>query len=380
MTKLKVGIIGGGGKDSFFGRVHLRAVSFDATREVVAGALRSTAEGALEAAEEWGIKGYESYTAMLDAYKRGEQELDYVVIVTPNFAHYEPAKACLESGLPVFCEKPITLTVEEAEDLQRIVEQKSLPFVLGHTYTGHPMLMLARELVLNGDIGKIRKIESWYTQGWLASMMIGDKGDSVGAMWKFDPKKCGVSNCGGDIGSHALANAMFVTGLQPVEVSARLNSYLIDSGLDDDFNSFAVMENGATALINATQIAIGYKNDNGIKVYGSKGSLEWHQENAEQLILKKGEADTVFWIGKGYPYFPESVNSYLRVPCGHNEDFFEAVANLHTTMERLVRKYKGEENVPDPYEHPGVEYGVIGLKFLKAAVESSRADGQWMKI
>jgi len=380
MDKLKVGIIGGGGTGSFFGKVHLRAISFDGTREVVAGALRSTPEGSMAAAEEWGIQGFDDCKSMLNAYTNGELELDYVVIVTPNFAHYEQAKACLEAGLPVFCEKPMTLTVDEAEDLQRIVEEKDLPFILGHTYTGHPMLMLAREIVKNGEIGEIRKVESWYTQGWVASTFLGGQGDTLSAMWKFDTKLTGVSNCGGDIGTHALANAMFVTGLKPVEISARLNSFLIDTGIDDDFNSFIVMDNGAIALINATQIAIGYKNDTGIKVYGSKGSLEWHQERAEQLIYKTGEADTVYWIGKGYSYMPESVNSYLRTPCGHNEDFFEAVANLHTTMERMVRKRNGEKDVENPYEHPGVDYGVTGLKFLKAAVESSKAQGKWMKI
>ncbi len=380
MKKLKVGIIGGGGTGSFFGKVHLRAISFDGTREVVAGALRSTPEGSMEAAQEWGIQGFEDYQSMLAAYTKGDLELDYVVVVTPNFVHFEPAKACLEAGLPVFCEKPITLTVDEAEELQRIVQEKDLPFILGHTYTGHPMLMLAREMVMNGDIGEVRKVESWYTQGWVASMFLGNDIDSVSAMWKFDPEQTGVSNCGGDIGSHALANAMFVTDLKPVEISARLNSFLIDTGIDDDFNSFVVMDNGATALINATQIAIGYKNDTGIKVYGSKGSLEWHQERAEKLIYKTGDADIVYWIGKGYSYIPESITSYLRVPCGHNEDFFEAVANLHTTMERLVRKRKGEKGVADPYEHPGVDYGVMGLKFLRAAVESSKAEGQWTKI
>jgi predicted dehydrogenase len=380
VKKLKVGIIGGGGKGSFFGKVHLRAILFDGTREVVAGALRSTPEGAMSAAEEWGIEGFPDYQSMIDAYTNGTLELDYVVIVTPNFAHYAPTKACLEAGLPVFCEKPMTLTIEEAEDLQRLVVEKDLPFVLGHTYTGHPMLMLAREFVMNGDIGEIRKVEAWYTQGWLASMVLAGGGDSVGAAWKFDPKRTGVSNCGGDIGTHALANAMFVTDLKPVEISARLNSFVIDTGLDDDFNSFVVMDNGATALINATQIAIGYKNDTGIKVYGTKGSLEWHQERAEKLVLKQGGADTIYWIGAGYDYLPESVNSYLRVPCGHNEDFFEAVANLHTTMERMVRKRKGEQHVADAYEHPGVDYGVMGLKFLKAAVDSSKENGKWTKI
>lgn len=379
MKRLQVGMIGGGGAESFFGGAHKRAISLDATREFTAGALRSDPEAALTAAEEMDVQGFRDYNEMADACRTGELSLDYVTIVTPNHAHYEPAKTFLETGVPVLCEKPVTLTVEQAEDLTRIADKKGLPFILAHTYTGHPMLMYARELVKNGTLGNIRKIQSWYTQGFLA-----DKLEEQGvkqAEWRTQPQYAGMSCCGGDIGTHAFVGATWTTGLNVKRVSARLNSFVAGRQLDDDFNVIAEMDNGATALIIATQIAIGYKNDHGIRVCGDKGSLEWHQERAESLLLRRGEVDETYWLGANYSFFPDTVSSYLRgLPSGHNQDFYAALANLHTTMERKVRQYQGESDVPAPYPHPDAHTGVAGLKFVSAAVESSHKDGDWVYV
>lgn len=377
MKKLKVGMVGGGGPGSFFGRVHLRALSLDGTRELVAGALRSEPQASLEAAAEWGIKGYPDFKAMINAWKKGQQELDYVVIVTPNHMHFAPAKACLEAGLPVLCEKPMTFTVAQSEELVKLQSQKKVPFVLAHTYTGHPMMMFARELVKRGEIGAIRKIESWYYQGWLASAL--EKSGQQQASWRTDPKRTGISNCGGDIGTHAFVAATWVSGLSVQRVSARLNSFVPGRKLDDDFNVIAVMDNGATALITATQIAIGHKNNCGFRIYGVKGSLEWHQERAEALVVRRGISDETYWIGVGFDGFPKNVASYQRAPAGHHEDFFEALANLHCTMERKIRRNRGEK-VADPYDHPGVAEGLAGMKFVRAAVNSSKANGAWTKL
>lgn len=377
MRKLKVGMIGGGGPGSFFGRVHQRAASLDGTREVVAGALRSEPEASMDAARDWGIRGFPDYRSMIDAWKRGELDLDYAVITTPNHMHFAPALACAEAGLPMLCEKPMTFTVEESETLLKAVKKNKVPFVLAHTYTGHPMMMLAREMVRGGRIGEVRKIEAWYTQGWLATAL--EKTGQQQASWRTDPKRTGISNCGGDIGTHAFVAATWVSGLPVKRVSARLNSFVKGRSLDDDFNVVAEMGNGATALITATQIAIGYKNDNGFRIFGSNGSLEWHQESAESLLMRMGDHDETFWIGANFGYFPKSVGSYLRVPAGHHEDFFEALANLHTTLERIIRRRRGEK-VPDPYEHPGVDIGLAGMKFVRAAVKSSKARGAWTTV
>lgn len=377
MEKLKVGMIGGGGSGSFFGGVHLRAISFDASREVVAGALRSDPDKAMEAADQWGIAGFPDYQAMLDAWKKGELELDYVTIVTPNHAHFEPAKACIAAGLPVMCEKPMTLTVEQSEEIASLVAAKDIPFVLAHTYTGHPMMMFAKELIRDGQIGDIRKIESWYTQGWLAEAL--EKEGVQQATWRTDPAKAGISNCGGDIGTHAFIHATWPTGLKVKRLSARLNTFVEGRSLDDDFNVVAEMDNGATALIYATQIAVGYKNDNGFRIYGSKGSLEWHQEQAEKLVVKRNEYDETYWLGANFGFFPDNVASFLRVPAGHMEDFFEALANLHCSLEREIRKRRGED-VPEPYSHPGAAEGLAGMQFVAAAVESSKNDGAWIAL
>ena len=378
MSKLKVGMIGGGGPDSFFGMVHNRAIALDASRELVAGALRSTPEAAMSAADDYGIQGYPTYQALLEAVQRGEQSLDYVTIVTPNFAHYEPAKAFLQAGIPVLCEKPITMTVAEACDLAQIVEREQVPFVLAHTYTGHPMMMLAKEMIHSGEIGQVRKVVSWYNQGWLATAL--EQTGQQQASWRTDPERTGISNCGGDIGTHAFIAATWVTGLAVEQVSARLNTFVAGRVLDDDFNVIGELENGGTALISATQIAVGYRNDNGFRVFGTTGSIEWHQERAECLLVRHGDGrDITYWIGAEFD-LPASVSSYLRVPSGHHEDFFPALANLHTTIERLIRTRRGEQDVPAAFPHPGVEEGVAGMKFVAAAVESSNNSGAWTRV
>ena len=378
MSKLRVGMIGGGGPDSFFGMVHNRAIALDASRELVAGALRSNPEAAMRAADDYGIKGYPTYQALLAAVQSGEQALDYVTIVTPNFAHYEPAKAFLQAGIPVLCEKPITMTVAEAEDLAQIVERQQVPFVLAHTYTGHPMMMLAKEMIHSGEIGQVRKVVSWYNQGWLATAL--EQTGQQQASWRTDPARTGISNCGGDIGTHAFIAATWVTGLAVERVSARLNTFVEGRVLDDDFNAIGELENGGTALITATQIAVGYRNDNGFRVFGTTGSIEWHQERAECLLVRHGDGrDITYWLGAEFD-LPESVASYLRVPSGHHEDFFPALANLHTTIERLIRARRGEQDVPAAFPHPGVQEGAAGMRFVAAAVESSNNSGAWTQV
>jgi predicted dehydrogenase len=281
------------------------------------------------------------------------------------------------AGIPVLCEKPMTLTVEESAELAKLQQKKDVPFVLAHTYTGHPMMMVAREFVKSGAIGDVRKIESWYTQGWLATAL--EQSGQQQASWRTDPKRTGISNCGGDIGTHAFVAATWVSGRKVAKVSARLNTFVAGRTLDDDFNVIAEMDNGATALITATQIAIGYKNDNGFRIFGTQGSLEWHQEEAEKLLVRTGDHDKVYWQGGGAAFIPKSITSYFRTPSGHHEDFFEALANLHLTLERTIRQRRGED-VPAPYDHPGVAEGLAGMKFIRAAVQSSKAKGAWTKV
>ena len=376
MDKIKVGMVGGGGPKSFFGNVHRFAIALDTTRSLTAGALRSNPDDSIEAARGLGIRGFPDYRAMLEAHKKGEMSLDYVTIVTTNEAHYSQARTFIEDEVPVLCEKPMTFNVEEARELGELIEDKKVPFILAHTYTGHAMVMLAREFVHNGDIGRVRKVEAWYNQGWLSEPV--EAMAVPQAQWRFNPKRAGISCCGGDIGTHAYMAARWVTGLEVVKVSARLNTFVEGRVLDDDFNVIAELENGATAIITATQIAVGYKNDNGFRIFGSKGSIEWHQERAEKLLVRRGRTDEIYWIGANFDYFPAKIKPYLRLPGGHHEDYFAALANLHLTMEFMVRKRRGEKEIPEAYPHPGVTEGIGGMEFVAAAVKSSRGNGVWI--
>lgn len=371
MKKIKAAIIGGA-KNSLFGSAHHKAISMDMTRELVAGAISSNPKKSVEEAGELDIRGFANYSEMIDAYKNDRELFDYVTIVTPNDHHYLHAKACIENGIPIVCEKPLTLNAQEAVQLGESLKSSPVPFVLCHTYTGFPMVMLAREFVRNGEIGQVRKVESWYRQGWLAR--------PVENVWRLDPQKSGVSCCGGDIGTHALVAATWVTGQKVKQLSARLNSFVENRVLDDDFNVMAELDNGATAIITATQVAIGYKNDNGFRIFGSKGSIEWHQERGEKLLVRRGGADQIYWTGAEFDYFPETIKPYLRLPGGHHEDFLEALANLHLTMELTIRKGRNEKNVPEPYPHPGIDEGIEGMKFIEAAVKSSQQNGAYVQL
>jgi predicted dehydrogenase len=369
-------MIGGGG--GFFGKVHHRAISLDATREVVAGALHQDPALSAKFSGEWGIKGYTDYKALISDWKSGVLDLDYVTIVTPNFLHAEQALACINAGLPVLCEKPMCYTLDEAEALKKAVKaNKKVPFALSHTYTGHPLVMLARELIRQGKIGNIRKIETYYNQGWLATLA--EKTGNQQAGWRTDPKKSGISGCGGDIGTHALINALWTAGLGLKSVSALLTA-IPGRKLDDDFNVFGKLSNGATLVLISSQIAIGHKNDTGFHIYGDTGSLEWSQEHSEELHYFDGTTRVTYFQNAPTAEVPDILKSYGRIPAGHHEDFLEALANLHTSLERKIRVIKGEKDVPPSYDHPDVDEGVLGMKFLKAAVESSANKGAWTKV
>lgn len=379
--KLKVGMVGGGGPSNFFGGPHRTAILMDNSAELTAGALRSSAAGSLEAAKEhFFTRGYPDFSAMLAGEKAlppGER-MDYVTIVTPNDSHYAIAKASLEAGFPVLCEKPLTITVDESLDLVRITRDTGLPFVVAYTYTALPMVMLARELVHGGEVGRVRKMETWYPQGWLAG-----RTEDLGvqqAEWRVNPAKSGASGCGGDIGTHAYEFIRFVAGLTATEVSGRLTTFVSGRALDDDFTVFARLDNGAIATISASQVTIGAQNDNGFRVVGETGTIEWNITDHNSLkVYRGGEPVRVYRLGAEYGYFPDAVKPYIRVPSGHPEGFHEALANLHKTIQLAIRRRNGE-TVPDPYPHPGVEDGAAGMAFIEAAVKSSAAHGEWTKV
>lgn len=379
--KLRVGMVGGGGPANFFGGPHRTAILMDNSAELTAGALRSSAQGSLDSARElFFTRGYPDYQAMIreEAALPAGQRMDYVTIVTPNDSHHPVAKAALAAGFPVLCEKPLTITLEESQDLVRLAREKKLPFIVAYTYTGLPMVMLAKEMVRAGDIGNVRKVEAWYPQGWLAGRT--EDAGVQQAQWRVDPKKSGASGCGGDIGTHAYEFVRFVAGLSAVQVSARLNTFVQGRALDDDFTVLARLNNGGIATITASQVTIGSQNDNGFRVIGEKGTVEWSMTDHMSLrVYKPGEPVATYRLGAEYDYFPASVKPYLRLPSGHPEGFHEALANLHKTLQFHIRRAHGE-TVPDPFPHPDVVDGAAGMAFIESAVASSQENGAWTDV
>jgi predicted dehydrogenase len=379
--KLRVGMVGGGGPGNFFGGPHRRAILMDNAAELTAGALRSDPKGSLESAKQlYFTRGYPDYQALFreEAKLPEGERIDYVTIVTPNDTHFPIAKAALDAGISVLCEKPLTLTLQESLDLVAHVNQTNLPFTVAYSYTGLPMVMLARELVRGGEVGQIRKVEAWYPQGWLASPL--EESGQQQASWRVDPSKSGASGCGGDIGTHAYEHVRFVTGLGAVQVQARLNTFVPGRRLDDDFTVLARLENDAIATIAASQITIGAQNDNGFRVIGDKARVEWSMLDHMALYLyHPGEAVKVFRLGAEYGYFPDSIKPYLRLPSGHPEGFHEALANLHLTHQLRIRKQRGED-VPEPFPHPDALEGAAGMAFVDAAVTSSANNGAWTDV
>ena len=379
--KLRVGMVGGGGPGNFFGGPHRRAILIDNSAELTAGALRSDAKGSLESAKElFFTRGYPDYQTMLreEAALPADQRIDYVTIVTPNDSHYAVAKASLESGFSVLCEKPLTLTLAESLDLVALTRKTGLPFTVAYSYTGLPMVMLARELVHAGEVGTIRKVEAWYPQGWLATPL--EESGQQQASWRVDPSKSGASGCGGDIGTHAYEFVHFVAGLGAVQVQARLHTFVPGRRLDDDFTVFARLENDALATIAASQVTVGAQNDNGFRVIGEKGRVEWSMLDHMSLYLYRGgEPVQQYRLGAEYGYFPDSIKPYLRLPSGHPEGFHEALANLHKTHQLQIRKGMGED-VPTAFPHPDVVEGAHGMAFIEAAVRSSENNGAWTDV
>ncbi|WP_422927420.1 Gfo/Idh/MocA family protein [Singulisphaera sp. PoT] len=379
--KLRVGMVGGGGPSNFFGGPHRRAILLDNSAELTAGALRSKPEESIESAKElFFTRGYGDWQSLIKGeVALGESErIDYLTIVTPNDAHFGPADAAAAAGIGVLCEKPLTTTLDEARRLHATVSAHKTPFVVAYTYTGFPMVMLARELIKDGAIGEVRKVEAWYPQGWLASKLEAD--GQKQAAWRVDPTKAGASGCGGDIGTHAYEFVRFVAGRQATRIKARLKAFVPGRALDDDFTVLAELDNGGIATVSASQITIGAQNDNGFRVSGTTGTLEW--SITDHTILKHyvgGQPLQLYRQGAEYGYFPGSIKPYLRLPSGHPEGFHEALGNLHRTLEWTIRQSRGEK-VPTPFEHPGIADGVAGMAFVEAAVTSASQDGSWVEV
>ena len=387
MRPLNVGLVGGG-KGAFIVHPQQRAVFFDGTRRVTAGALSSDPKTAMEAAANWPfpIRGYASYTEMIEANKSlpAEEKLDYILIVTPNHVHFDPAMKALKAGIPVFCEKPLCLTLKEAAALVKAVHQYNVPFALAHTYIGHWTSRFSRYIVQSGVLGDVRWVDSSYIQGWLATRL--EASGQTQASWRTNPKLAGGSGCGGDIGTHALMQLRYVTGLEVKAVSAHLETFVEGRQLDDHFTAYCDLSNGGKALVRASQICIGHKNDLGIVVAGTKGTLHWKQENPESItIILPGQPDRVYWRGSVTPgdgFLPKNVPATLmaepNIPPGHGEAFHDAFARLHRCFEADIRTWqKTGKFKADGSQYATIEDGWIGMAFLESCLKSSKKKAAW---
>jgi predicted dehydrogenase len=385
---LNVGLVGGG-KGAFIVQPHQKAIHFDGTRRVTAGALFPDPKIALEEAANWPypIQGYTSYGEMIAAQKGlpADQKLDYILIVTPNHVHFDPAMQALKAGIPVFCEKPLCLNLEEARTLVKTVRKTGVPFGLSHTYLGHWTTRLARYIVTSGLIGDVRWVDSSYLQGWLATKLEGTGQQQ--AAWRTNPKLAGGSGCGGDIGTHALMHLRFVTGLDVTKVSAQLETFVEGRALDDHFTAYCQLSNGGKGLVRASQICIGHKNDLGITVAGTKGTIRWVQEEPEKLVVHlANQPDRIYWrgaiqAGDGFLPKDDKIEALLKeptIPSGHPEAFHDAFARLHRFFEADVRAWKkGQPQKCAGTDYASIDDGWTGMAFLDTCLKSSSKKGAW---
>ncbi|MGB5394334.1 MAG: Gfo/Idh/MocA family oxidoreductase [Lutimonas sp.] len=380
MRKLRMGMIGGG-QGSFIGEVHRIASRLDGMIDLVCGAFSSTPERSMESGKALLIpdnRCYGNFEEMIEKEKSlpPDVKMDFVAIVTPNHMHFRPAKLALENGFHVVCDKPMTLTLEEALALERIAASSDLLFALTHNYPSSPMVQQARSMVLNGEIGQVRKVVVQYLQGWLSTSL--ENTGQKQASWRVDPDKSGIGGALGDIGTHAHNLVEFVTGLNVVELAADLGKFGKNRVLDDDGNILIRLENGAKGSMSFSQIALGEENNLAISVYGDKGSFTWRQENPNELVAR--------WLDKPKTiYTPNGVatsaiaSSYSRIPAGHPEGYLEAFANIYKNFAIHLNDYLDGNRDGQP-NYPGIKEGVRGMQFIYACVNSSENNSEWKKI
>ncbi len=379
--KLRYGMIGGG-RGAFIGAVHRIAAIMDGQAVLAAGAFSSDATRSKASGGDLFLPAdrvYGSYREMAaaEAGLPAGQRLDFVVIVTPNHQHFPPAKLFLEAGFNVICDKPVTFNLAEARKLQAIVRKTRKVFVLTHNYTGNAMVKQARQLVRSGYLGEIRKIVSEYPQGWLSTGL--EASGQKQAAWRTDPKRSGAAGCIGDIGTHAENLARYISGLRIDELCADLSTFVKGRQLDDDGNILVRFQGGAKGIIHASQISVGEENNLNIRIYGTKASLEWHQEHPNELVVKYPDKPREIWR-RGNGYVGAAAAAATRIPAGHPEGYLEAFGNIYREAFRAIRAEVAGEAKPKDLDFPTIEDGVEGMAFIETVVKSSKAGARWVKF
>lgn len=380
--KLRMGMVGGG-RDAFIGPVHRMAALMDNRTELVCGAFSSTPEKSRLSGQDLFLPPGRVYGDYHDMFRReatllDRERMDFVAIVTPNNIHYPAAAAALDAGFHVVCDKPMTMDLAEAKDLERRMAEAGKLFCLTHNYTGYPMVKEARDLVCGGELGTVRRIVVEYPQGWLATRL-----ESEGvkqAVWRTDPNLAGASSCMGDIGTHCENLAEYVTGLKIREMCADLTTFVEGRGLDDDGSVLLRFEGGARGLLWASQIAVGQENGLRLRVYGEEGGIEWRQEEPNSLVVHR--LDRAIEIRRtATPFVGRAASSNVRLPAGHPEGYIEAFANIYNSFaDALCDVISGGEVDEEAYDYPNVRDGVRGMAFLDAVVRSSKSEEKWVRF
>lgn len=369
-TPIRLGMVGGG-RDAFIGAVHRTAARLDNNFELLAGALSSTPEKALASARDLGLqRGYASWQEMLagELALPEDARIEAVSIVTPNHMHHPVAKAFAEAGFHMICDKPLVHTGEQAAELVRTTYERGVVFGVTYNYTGYPMVKEGRRMVRQGVIGAVRKVIVEYHQGWLATRKEAG-GDNKQAEWRTDPARSGMGGAIGDIGSHAENLLSTVTGLEIEALCAELTAFVPGRELDDDANVLLRFRGGARGILTVSQVEVGEENDLRIRVYGETGSLAWHQEEPNCLLLKTLDGPAHV-LTRGNRYLGEAAAVASRIPAGHPEGFLEAFANIYGGVADAIRGVEGAD-------YPTVVDGARGVAFIETVVASGRAGAAW---
>ena len=378
--RIRLGMVGGG-HGAFIGAVHRIAARLDDRYELVAGALSSKPDVARASAEELFIapdRSYDSFDAMAKQEAARDDGIDVCAIVTPNHLHFPAAMAMLDAGIHVICDKPLCLTVEEAETLAAKVKETGLLFALTHNYTAYPMVREARQMVADGKLGDIRVVQVEYPQGWMATRV--EDTDNKQASWRADPAKAGMGGALGDIGTHAHNLAGFVSGLEISELCADVDAIVEGRKLDDNVQILLRYNNGARGMLWASQVAIGHENGLKLRVYGDKGGIEWEQEHPNHLHFRPLEGRPELLTRGGAGIGAEGLRG-VRVPPGHPEGYLEGFANLYSDFADQLTAYFGGTS-PDPAALlvPGIQEGLKGMQFVEAVVRSGKDGASWVKL
>jgi predicted dehydrogenase len=367
----------GGGEGAFIGAVHRMAARVDGRYQLVAGVFSSDAEKTRRSAAALGVeasRAYPSVEAMIAGEKARADGIEVVSIVTPNHVHYAQSAACLEAGLDVICDKPLTTNLPDAEKLVKLAAEKKRLLGVTFNYTGYPMIRHAKQLIADGLIGELRVVQAEYPQGWLATAL--EKTGQKQASWRTDPKLAGAGALG-DIGSHAFQLVEFVTGAKVAEVAADVSAIVPGRPIDDNVNVLLRFANGARGSLWASQVAIGHLNSHRLRVYGETGSIQWFQERPEELhIVEAGEAPR--FVRRGDPGTP---TSSVGLPGGHPEGFIEAFSQLYTDFaERVTARLENRSPKAASLFAPDVVTGARVMEFIEAVLKSGKANSAWTRI